>query len=406
MKRKIFYLGISALLLVASSLAGAAGTELRRIDLSATLQGAQITLGLTAAAPQKMFRLSRPERAVIDLGHTRMATGVRVPVGDGLVEDIRMGTQPGGTLRLVIRLRSRVSATTAWVASDGRSARRLVILLGQISSDSSAAELKVVRPAHAPGDSDRDVIVAVDAGHGGQDPGAIGRGGTREKDVTLAIARALAERIDGEPGMRAVLTRNRDEFLELRDRIRRARVAKADMFVSVHADSIADRAVSGASVYVLSEKGATNEAARWLAERENAADLMGGVKLDDKDNTLASVLLDLSQSANISASMTAAERVLSSLDGVGQVRKTQVQQAGFVVLKSPDIPSMLIETAYISNPMEEMKLKTVRQQGKLADAIFVGVRGYFDLNPPPGTRFAQVRHSTIASALAGPATAP
>src|SRR5262249_15431259 len=160
----------------------------------------------------------------------------------------------------------------------------------------------------------------------GQDPGAIGHGGTREKDVTLAIARALAERINGEPGMRAVLTRNKDEFLVLRDRIGRARIAKADMFISVHADSIVDRTISGASVYVLSDKGATSEAARWLADRENAADLMGGVKLDDKSNQLASVLLDLSQTANVSASVTAAEGVLASLDGVGQVRKSQVQQ--------------------------------------------------------------------------------
>ncbi len=406
MKIKIFCLGITALLLAGPPPAGAAGAELRRIDLSATPQGASLTLYLTEAAPQKIFTLSKPDRTVIDLGHTRLAGGVRPPAGDGLVADIHTGTQPGGTLRLVIRLKSRVSARTAWAASDVAGSRRLVVTLGQAPPEQSAAELKIVRPAHMPGDSDRDVVVAVDAGHGGQDPGAIGRGGTREKDVTLAIARELAERINGEPGMRAVLTRNRDEFLELRDRIRRARVAKADMFISVHADSIADRAVSGASVYVLSEKGATNEAARWLAYRENAADLMGGVKLDDKDNTLASVLLDLSQSANISASMTAAERVLASLDGVGQVRKTQVQQAGFVVLKSPDIPSMLIETAYISNPAEEMRLKTARQQGKLADAIFVGVRGYFDRNPPPGTRFAQAHHTTVASVLAAPATAP
>jgi N-acetylmuramoyl-L-alanine amidase len=256
----------------------------------------------------------------------------------------------------------------------------------------------VVRAPHAPIDSDRDVIVAVDAGHGGQDPGATGPGGTHEKDVVLPIARALAERINSEPGMKAVLTRNRDEFLVLRDRIRRARVAKADMFISVHADSIANHEVTGASVYVLSERGATNEAARWLAERENAADLMGGVSLDDKDNTLASVLLDLSQSANISASMTAAQRVLNQLDNVGQVRKSQVQQAGFVVLKSPDIPSMLVETAYISNRSEELRLKNSRYQGQLADAIFSGVRNYFEQNPPAGTRFASARRATMASA--------
>jgi N-acetylmuramoyl-L-alanine amidase len=261
---------------------------------------------------------------------------------------------------------------------------------------------RIIRAAHAPTDSGRDVVIAVDAGHGGQDPGAIGHGGTREKDVVLAIARALAERINAEPGMRAVLTRDRDEFLVLRDRIGRARIAKADMFVSIHADSIANRDVSGSSVYVLSEHGASNEAARWLADRENAADLMGGVKLDDKDKQLASVLLDLSQTANISASMTAAQRVIGSLDAVGQVRKAQVQQAGFVVLKSPDIPSMLVETAYISNPEEEVSLRNTRHQSALADAIFAGLRGYFTSNPPGGTRFAQAHRPTMASVLAAP----
>jgi len=265
------------------------------------------------------------------------------------------------------------------------------------------ANFRIVRAAHAPSDSGRDVIVAVDAGHGGQDPGAIGHAGTQEKNITLPIARALAERINGQPGMRAVLTRSTDVFLVLRDRTNRARAAKADMFISVHADSIADRAVSGASVYVLSEKGATNEAARWLAERENAADLIGGVKLDDKDKSLASVLLDLSNTANISASITAAEGVITSLDSVGQVRKPQVQQAGFLVLKSPDIPSMLVETAYISNPVDEVRLKNPREQEKIAEAIFEGVKNYFAQNPPAGTRFAQERHGAVALATSAAA---
>ncbi|MEP7247554.1 MAG: N-acetylmuramoyl-L-alanine amidase, partial [Gammaproteobacteria bacterium] len=215
-----------------------------------------------------------------------------------------------------------------------------------------------VRATHAPAESDRDVVIAVDAGHGGQDPGAIGRNGTQEKDVVLAIARALAARINAEPGMRAVMIRDRDYFVVLRDRMVRARHAKADLFVSVHADSIRDREIAGASVYVLSERGQSSEAGRWLAERENAADLMGGVKLDDKEHSLASVLLDLSQTANLSASMTAAERVLSALDRSVQVRKPRVQQAGLIVLKSPDIPSMLVETGYISNPREESQLRS------------------------------------------------
>lgn len=398
MIRKAFYSLAATLLLSGWQVGSAAPAELRKVEIATAPQGAQVTLTLSSATPEKSFRLDGPDREVIDLRHTRRAHGLRLPSADGLVTDIHTGAQPGGTLRLVIGMKGPLSANAVWLPGEEKGSARLLITLGQfVASESTAAPVKIARAAHAPGNSDRDVVIAVDAGHGGQDPGAIGHRGTREKDVTLAIARALAERINGEPGMRAVLTRNSDVFLELRERIQRARAVKADMFISIHADSIVDRAVSGASVYVLSEKGATSEAARWLADRENAADLMGGVKLDDKDNTLASVLLDLSQSANIDASMTAAEGVLSSLDGVGQVRKSQVQQAAFVVLKNPDIPSMLVETAYISNPSEEMKLRTPRQQDKLADAIFVGVRSYFERNPPAGTRFAQERHSTIAS---------
>jgi N-acetylmuramoyl-L-alanine amidase len=430
MIKKAFQTGVVASLVAAVNLAWASGSELRGVRVTATPSGTQVTLDLSAATSQKLFTLDHPERAVIDLGHTRLGRSTRLPRGVGVVSGFRIGTQPGGTLRFVMQLNSSTAARAVWMQTPGVRGRQLVVTLGDATAAASpapasaaapasvgtvpanvtAAEVadqtqRIVRAAHAPIDTGRDVIVAVDAGHGGQDPGAIGHGGTREKDVTLAIARALAERINGESGMRAVLTRNRDEFLVLRDRIGRARLAKADMFISIHADSIANSDVSGASVYVLSEHGATNEAARWLADRENAADLMGGVKLDDKDKQLASVLLDLSQTANISASMTAAQRVLGSLDAVGQVRKSQVQQAGFVVLKSPDIPSMLVETAYISNPQEERSLRNVRHQAELADAIYNGLHKYFETYPPVGTRFAQSRRSTMASVLAAPAAA-
>jgi N-acetylmuramoyl-L-alanine amidase len=412
MIKKAFQIGVVAALMAAMNLAWAAGTELRGVRVSATPGGTQVTLDLTSATREKLFTLDHPQRAVIDLGNTRLGGNVRLPLGTGVVSGFRIGTQPGGTLRVVMQLRSLAPTRSVWLQTPGSSGRQLVVTLGDASAALSSAAApvpveidttpKIIRAAHAPVDSGRDVVVAVDAGHGGQDPGAIGHGGTREKDVVLAIARALAERINGEPGMRAVLTRDRDEFLVLRDRIGRARLAKADMFVSIHADSIANRDVSGASVYVLSEHGASNEAARWLADRENAADLMGGVKLDDKDKQLASVLLDLSQTANISASMTAAQRVIGSLDAVGQVRKAQVQQAGFVVLKSPDIPSMLVETAYISNPEEEVSLRNTRHQAALADAVFAGLRGYFQANPPVGTRYAQAHRATVASVLAAP----
>lgn len=399
MIKKAFQLGLIAVLMGGGSAAIAASAELREARLSATGTSAQLTLDVAGTTTQKLFTLDNPRRVVIDLAHTGIGRGFRVPEGSGVIADIRTGHQLGGTLRIVVKLRAAAGARSTWMPEARAGRRQLIINFGDAAPDADTTP-RVVRAPHAPVDSDRDVVVAVDAGHGGQDPGATGPGGTREKDVVLPIARLLAERISGEPGMRAVLTRNRDEFLVLRDRIKRARVAKADMFISVHADSIANRDVTGASVYVLSERGASNESARWLAERENAADLMGGVSLDDKDNTLASVLLDLSQSANISASMTAAQRVLAALDNVGQVRKSQVQQAGFVVLKSPDIPSMLVETAYISNRSEEGRLRNPRQQANLADAIFAGVRNYFEQNPPAGTRFAQSRRATMASVAA------
>ncbi|HZO23167.1 MAG TPA: N-acetylmuramoyl-L-alanine amidase [Steroidobacteraceae bacterium] len=400
----MFKLGAGLIALSAAGAALAAGAELHGVHLSGAAHSAQLRLDVTGLATKRIFTLERPFRTVIDLSQTRVARGLRMPAGAGLVSDIRLGQQPGGTSRIVVQLSEHLIAHSIWLAASQPGHRELVIDFGDPPAQADTVA-HIVRAAHAPVDSDRDVIIAVDAGHGGADPGAIGRSGTREKDVVLAIARLLARRIDEEPGMKAVLTRDRDEFLVLRDRIRRARVAKADMFVSVHADSIANRDISGASVYVLSERGASNEAARWLAERENAADLMGGVSLEDKDATLKSVLLDLSQSANISASMSAAQRVLSALDGVGAVRKSQVQQAGFVVLKSPDIPSMLVETAYISNPHEELRLRSVHQQVSLADAIFEGIRGYFERNPPAGSRFAaQLRGSTVASVIAAPST--
>jgi N-acetylmuramoyl-L-alanine amidase len=384
----------------------AIGAELHEARLSATGTSAQLTLDVAGATTQKIFTLDRPHRVVIDLAHTGLARGFRLPDSSGVVSRIRTGYQPRGTLRIVVELKGPAPARSTWTPETETGRRQLIVSFGDTATVPEVADTTshIVRAAHAPIDSDRDVIVAVDAGHGGEDPGATGPGGTHEKDVVLPIARLLAARINTEPGMRAVLTRDRDEFLVLRDRIRRARVAKADMFVSIHADSITNHDVTGASVYILSERGASNEAARWLAERENAADLMGGVSLDDKDNTLASVLLDLSQSANISASMTAAQRVLAALDSVGQVRKVQVQQAGFVVLKSPDIPSMLVETAYISNPGEERRLKSPRQQAGLADAIFKGVRDYFVQNPPAGTRFASARRATVATASSVAAT--
>ena len=397
MINKIFLSALSAGMISVCALSATHAAEVRAIVLSAGTDGAQLTVDLSDATSQNLFTLDHPDRVVIDLPNTQLANGVHVPAAAGVVTDVRVGVQPHGTLRVVVELKSALPAHSSW--GMGEEGRRLVLTLGQprfAAAATAVAGPKAVRAVHAPGDGNRDVIIAVDAGHGGEDPGAIGHGGTREKDVTLAIARSLAARLDAEPGMRAVLTRDRDEFLELRARIGRAHAAHADMFVSVHADSIADRSITGASVYVLSVHGASSEAARWLAERENAADLVAAARPDDQ-GTLEPVLIDAAQSEIIGVSASAAERVVSALEGVGELRKAQVQRAGFVVLKSREIPSMLIETAYISNPAEERRLRSAAQQARLADAIASGIRSYFLQNPPDGTRFKQARR-TLASA--------
>ncbi len=394
MIRKVFSSTVAACLLGLAAVPAAGAAELRSIHLAATPDTALITLQLTGASAARVFTLDNPDRTVIDLPDTRARRGVPVPEASGVVSAVRLGHQAGGTLRVVVQLKSALPVHSAW--SNQGSERQLLVTLGEAAAAAADTGPKVVRAAHAPGDGERDVVIAVDAGHGGVDPGAIGPGGTREKDVTLAIARALAAQLDAEPGMRAVLTRDRDEFLELRSRIDRAHAAGADMFISIHADSIADRSISGASVYILSVHGASSEAAHELAEGQNSADLVGGVRLADEG--AAPVVLDVMQQESIGLSATAAERVVAALESVGEVRKAQVQRAGFVVLKSSAIPSMLIETAYISNPAEERRLRSREQQTRLADAICGGVRSYFVANPPDGTRFKQERR--VASAAA------
>jgi N-acetylmuramoyl-L-alanine amidase len=392
------------LVMLVVALGGASGNlsaaEIRGIRIAATDAGTRVVLDLTAPINHKVFRLEDPARIVIDIAHSSLQPKLVLPDAAGAVIGVRAGKLPRNGLRLVFEVKGAVSFQTDLVAPAGDAGERLVLDLAApgapkvvaVTPSAPAAPI-AIRPAHAPGETGRDIIIAVDAGHGGVDPGASGRRGTREKNVVLEVAKALAARINLEPGMKAVLTRDDDYFISLQERTRRARRAKADLFVSIHADSIADPEVSGSSVYVLSDRGATSEAARWLAERENSADLKGGIKLDDKDAALASVLLDLSQTASISASMVAADNVLKSLDRIGEVRKPRVQQAGFVVLKSPDVPSMLVETAFISNREDERKLSQAAHRAKLANAIFAGIQQYFQGNAPDGTRLAAARRT-------------
>jgi N-acetylmuramoyl-L-alanine amidase len=368
-----------------------AATQLRQATLRAPAgDGAQLVLDLSAAPGKpKVFTLSNPERLVIDLPNTGAARGLRLPAPAGPVTELRQGPR-GNALRVVLQLKQGLP----W--QQRIEGQKLIIDMGRVPAAVAAAAEppaapKPVRAEHAPADAGRDVIVAIDAGHGGEDPGAVGRGGTREKVVVLAIAQALAKRINAEQGMKAMLTRSDDRRIELRERFAKARRAGADLFISVHADANTRSNVTGSSVYVLNEHGASSEAAQLLAQRENAAELKGGISLGDKDRRIASVLMDLSQGATVDHSSRAAERVLAQLDRVGTVRKTQVQSANFAVLKAPDIPSILVETAFISNPAEERKLASASHQQALADAMHRGVLEYFRENPPDGTWFSRQR---------------
>ncbi|MDP9090609.1 MAG: N-acetylmuramoyl-L-alanine amidase [Pseudomonadota bacterium] len=391
--------GLTATLMCQSALA----VDIRDVRLWAGPDNTRVVVDLSAGAPHRLSVLHNPERVVLDVPGARLGKQAqRPPRGVGTIKTVRMSRSRSGNFRLVLELARPTQAKSFLTTPNAHYGYRLVIDLGAVAGAQRPPD-KPIKVKHAPADA-RDLIIAIDAGHGGEDPGAIGKSGTREKDVVLAISRELAVKINAEPGMRSILTRNGDYFVPLRDRMRRARAQRADLFVSIHADSTHDRSIDGSSVYILSQRGATDEASRWLAERENASDLIGGVSLDDKDNVLASVLLDLSQSASLNASHVAAERVLHQLTRAGEVRKHDVQQARFMVLKSPDIPSMLVETAYISNPFEEQRLRTQAQQARLAAAIHQGVRDYFYANPPMGTRIAQIANSSRAVLTAGSGT--
>ena len=374
--------------------------EVRAVRIAATDAGTRVVLDLSAPVKHKAFLLDAPGRVVLDVQRSTLKTK-NIGSPEGVVTATRSGKLPNNGLRLVFEVQGPVTIQTSTAEPVGDAGHRLILDIAAPTmaravavTPSAPPQPMAIRPAHAPPDSGRDIIIAIDAGHGGVDPGASGKRGTREKDIVLAVAKLLAARINQEPGMKAVLTRDGDYFISLQERTRRARKAKADLFVSIHADAIANPDVSGSSVYVLSERGASSEAARWLAESENAADLKGGISLDDKDPVLKGVLLDLSQTASISASMVAAENVLKSLHRVGEVRKPRVQQAGFIVLKSPDIPSMLVETAFISNREDERKLTQPAHRAKLANAIFDGIELYFEGNAPDGTRLAAARRES------------
>ena len=347
----------------------------------------RIVLAIDSASDHKLFTLSNPNRVVIDLEQGSFNMGRQLPPGTGLVANLRGANRENGMARLVLDLRDAARPKSFLLQPSGNYGYRIVVDLQQINSSAAPVIVKKV-----PSGS-RDLIIAIDPGHGGKDPGARGRGGLQEKKAVLDIGRRLAKLIDDEPGMRAHMTRSDDRFLKLQQRIDSAHKAGADLFVSIHADSFSDRRVRGSTVYVLSDKGATDEAAKLLADRENSADLIGGVDIKDKDDMLASVLVDLSQNASLEASMEVGDLFVGEMSRVGKVRKSRVQQAGFRVLKSPDIPSILVETAFISNAQDESNLKSVQYQQRLARAMHHGIKAYFYTNPPQGTKIAQLSRS-------------
>ncbi len=371
----------------------------------ATVQGARIApasdrtrlvVDTSGTVEHRIFALEGPDRLVVDIADARLLGKLpKAEPDDPTLVGLRSGVRDGGDLRIVVDLKQPVRVKSFLLAPQDGHGHRLVIdlipkgrakaggaLTGRAVSAASRAvsgdrEPAAKAPLASRPRSSRPLVVAIDAGHGGQDPGAIGARGTREKDVTLAIARRLSALVAREPGMRPVMIRDGDYFIPLRSRILKARKHEADIFISIHADAFENRGVRGSSVFTLSERGASSEAAKWLADRENSADLVGGVDLGEGDDVLANVLLNMSQNATIEHSGEAAKAVLSHLSRLGATHTGKVQKAGFAVLKSPDIPSVLVETAFISNPAEEARLTAPAQQQRLAEAILAGVKGYF-----------------------------
>lgn len=371
-------------------LAQAAATQVKGVRLWAAPDSTRVVFDVSGPVSHRLFTLKNPNRLVIDLTRTGIDSKVKQSFArGGMVKSLRSGPRNKKDLRLVLDLDRAVKPKSFVLKPNEQYGHRLVIDLFDAGGKKRTQPIQIKvenQPAKL-----RDLVIAIDAGHGGEDPGARGKKGTREKIVVLQIARRLAKLVNKEPGMRAVLIRDGDYYVGLRKRMEKARKHRADLFISIHADAFRDRRVHGASVFAVSRRGASSEMARWLAARENAADLVGGVSLDDKDDLLAEVLLDLAQTATLEASNEVASNVLREMRRIGKVHKRTVQHAGFMVLKSPDIPSLLVETAFISNPSEEKRLRSSKHQQKVAKAIMNGVRKYFTRNPPPGTLVAKAR---------------
>ncbi|WXL28038.1 N-acetylmuramoyl-L-alanine amidase [Ectopseudomonas mendocina] len=389
-----------------------AASDVRSVRLWRAPDNTRLVFDLSGPVQHSVFQLAAPNRIVIDVNGAKLATRLdQLSLANTPITGVRSAQRTADDLRVVIDLAKPVTPKSFTLAPNQQYGHRLVVdLFDQDAAAPTTPASNVaskpqvpVTPTQAPQkltpvpNGKRDIVIAIDAGHGGEDPGALSPiKGQYEKHVTLAIARELQRQINAERGFRGELVRTGDYFIPLRKRTEIARKKGADLFVSIHADAAPRSSAFGASVYALSDRGATSETARWLADAENQSDLIGGVgnvSLDDKDRMLAGVLLDLSMTASMSSSLNVGNKVLSNMGRVTSLHKRRVEQAGFMVLKSPDIPSILVETGFISNPNEAKKLATASHQQALSRSIVSGVKQFFHENPPPGTYIAYLRDS-------------
>ncbi len=401
MQARQLVFGLVIILLMVSRSSYAEQILVDSVSYNTSVDKYKLIFAVSDSPRHRVFVLDNPSRLVIDIKNAKVPRLLVQPSsGHPVFGKLRAAAKNASDLRIVVELKQTVSAKTHKLSSDNTDNNHLVVdLINKQQSAQTNKSEKIAKKERQDylvktvntKNKNKRFIVAIDAGHGGDDPGALGSNGTLEKQVTLAIAKKLEALIDGQAGMRAKLIRKGDYYVGLRERMKLARQHKADLFISIHADAVDNTEVRGASVYTLSRNGASSEAARWLANSENAKEKVGGVNLDDKDETLAHILLDLSQTATQQASTTLAEKILKNFRTIGDIHNQDVQKAGFVVLKSPDIPSILIETAYISNPSDELNLMSNRYQTKMANAIFKGVINYIDqVRPPEVNRIAKV----------------
>ncbi|WP_347902824.1 N-acetylmuramoyl-L-alanine amidase [Pseudomonas purpurea] len=369
-------------------------TKIRNARLWRSNETLRLVFALSGPVQYKTFSLTAPERLIVDVNGAQLSGDFsHLVLADTVIRSIRFGHFGQGDTRIVLDLGVPVRTNSFLLpAQDGQGDRLVLDLISAAPQFSVAPDTKV--PRETPADTKhlkRDIIVVVDPGHGGKDPGAVGAKGEREKDVVLSIAQLLAKRLKREKGFDVKLVRNDDFFVPLRKRVEIARMHKADMFISVHADAAPRLTASGASVYALSEGGATSATARFMAQRENGADLLGAtslLNLKDKDPMLAGVILDMSMNATIAASLQLGNTVLGCLEGITTLHQKRVEQAGFAVLKSPDVPSILVETGFMSNARDRQRLVTARHQQAVADGLFEGLQRYFQKNPPMNSYMA------------------